>query len=452
MSRALAGNYPPGLEIAPWWRQLQHANIAAIKSFKTAEEAVLWAQSSVSFDHRIYEKQAATEVVNFRIKELEVLFPDFSLEQHPEIQESAYSHSDSIIEVNGKRLSSIYLYHLNFYLRITQCFGSQRPLRTVMEIGSGYGSLARIFKSARKDMTYIMVDLPESLFYAQNFLTLNFPDAKTKYVDSVQNFELSDYDFVFVPVQFCHVLQDREIDIAINTGSLPEMPDAAIKFWMNFIQNTTQVKLFYSWNYFLNNNNRYYETSGDESSLICPILDPYWVIKYFRLNALINSIDACRRNWLEVCVQRIEKEKRSAMNVEKYGEILLQNAKSLPKGCQYWFANIWMAIWCSPRAESVAMMIEGIKEFSEGKAFGIQNHYMLEGRIYVQKAAIWTLNYIYLRTKVRKLLGLFLKRFSGARYYELDDFSEARFYRGLLSAAQTAGNVRAPGKDRHFAQ
>src|SRR5262249_22509128 len=45
------------------------------------------------------------------------------------------------------------------------------------------------------------------------------------------------------------LLLDRPIDLAINTGSMQEMSDDYVDFYMERIDRS-QIKCFYSWNYF----------------------------------------------------------------------------------------------------------------------------------------------------------------------------------------------------------
>lgn len=51
-------------------------------------------------------------------------------------------------------------------------------LDTIIEIGSGYGNLARIFKSLLPNTTLILIDLPEFLFLQHLFLDLTLPNAE----------------------------------------------------------------------------------------------------------------------------------------------------------------------------------------------------------------------------------------------------------------------------------
>ena len=62
------------------------------------------------------------------------------------------------------------------------------------------------FKIMRPGTSYTLIDLPESLFFAQIFLSLNFPDAKILYLDDEYKegervVETEEFDFVLIPIQ-----------------------------------------------------------------------------------------------------------------------------------------------------------------------------------------------------------------------------------------------------------
>jgi len=358
-------NYPDGFSVSPWWENIRSRNIEAMDSFKTPEEAIRYAQTGAlsGFDHR---DKGLKSVIDYKVCELERVFPGFVLKEHNDLKESVYSRPETIEEVNGIPYSNIFLTHLNFYLRATLTFRRELIPERVLEIGGGYGALARIFKIMNSSVHYTIVDLPESLFFAQLFLMLNFPDAKVCYVDKNRKVDVDEFDFLLVPVQFYDAIAGDKFDIVINTGSLQEMPDITVKFWMNFIQNILKVEMFYSFNYFLNDKRRFLETSKEEANLICPILDPFWKLKYFKINPGLITIDASERNWLELCVERINSEEYGPDVLKRQVLVLFEKARLHPRGSNDWFAYLSMAIWQDPRKEFLQEMLQGIKIFKLG--------------------------------------------------------------------------------------
>ena len=128
--------------------------------------------------------------------------------------------------------------------------------RLFFEIGGGYGGLAhQLGRMVGADACYVIVDLPEMLFWSAAFLRLNNPTRRI-YVYDAASFApaeldriLAAHDFVLLP----HYLLERlpsfpPIDVAINTLSLQEMPDAQVRAYCDFLMRYLRG-WFYSENF-----------------------------------------------------------------------------------------------------------------------------------------------------------------------------------------------------------
>jgi len=356
--RAYTTNYPEDFSANSWWKRIQDKNSDLINGFETSQQTVSYAQNGQlsGFDHR---KEEMRSVIEFKLQELRDHFPGFSMGEHPELRESPYSNQDTVEEFDGVPYSNIFLYHTNFYLRSSSTFASPGSIKKAIEIGTGYGALARIFKIMDPGISYTMIDFPEMLFFAHNYLSLNFPDAKILYLDEDNQHEMGEeFDFILVPIQRFHLLKGQSFEFAINTGSLQEMTGEAVAFWMDFIENQIQVDGFYSCNYFLKLG-VWSQTSA--TNLMCPVLDSFWKAKYFRINPPVISVDANRVNWLELCLERIPAEKRDATSLKIDAAAMTAEAKQQTKGSDSWFENLWMSIWSFPTQESINEMLDGIR-------------------------------------------------------------------------------------------
>ena len=194
-----------------WWSN--HVEQMKLRMVTTSlTEFMKYCQSCGLFDHRVPYNQ---ELVDFKIKKLKEDFGEL-----PDIKESELSiHTE-----NG--YSNIFLWHLNFYLRITKVITP----KSILEIGGGYGGLARIFKTLHPEISYTIIDLPESLYFSKKFLELN-----------------SINDVLLIPAG--EVPEKKEFDIVINTGSFQEMFKEVVKEYIDMIQNDLKVKYLYSCNY-----------------------------------------------------------------------------------------------------------------------------------------------------------------------------------------------------------
>jgi hypothetical protein len=124
------------------------------------------------------------------------------------------------------------------------------------EIGAGYGGLAhQLMRMSETDTAYVIVDLPELLFFSAVFLRLNNPTRRIYIYDpasfSPDQFDqiIASHDFILLP----HYLLDRlpgfpTIDLAINMLSMQEMRDAQVRTYCDFLAHRLHG-WFYSENF-----------------------------------------------------------------------------------------------------------------------------------------------------------------------------------------------------------
>jgi len=203
------------IPLSSHWQGKQDAMRQMIETFKSPQDAIHYAQATDSgFDHR---RKFNTGLVEKKLANITARFPGFTLD----IGESLLSHPDSLGSMNGKQVSNILFWHLNAYLACTTFI--PRP-KSVLEIGGGYGGLARLF--ALNDIDYTIMDMPESLFFSEVYLRANGIDnVKQLTADT----EIGDYD------------------LAISQGTFQEMPQE----WVNTLTKKLKgkVKYIYSLNY-----------------------------------------------------------------------------------------------------------------------------------------------------------------------------------------------------------
>jgi hypothetical protein len=175
-------------------------------------------------------------------------------ERSLDLQESPYSNSLNCVYRDGRLLSPDFLRTLVFCLEIQKYCIIPDYKFNVLEIGAGYGALARTLKLCFPRISYVIIDIPESLYFSASFLRLNFPDSKCCFVSDLSCLSgpIGDFDFVFVPTLFAEQLVGNEFELFCNTASLGEMKNSVIRYWMEFVQNRVTVKYFFGLNRFLN--------------------------------------------------------------------------------------------------------------------------------------------------------------------------------------------------------
>jgi hypothetical protein len=170
------------------------------------------------------------------------------------IQESPISNPGNAVLRDGRLLAPDFLRTVVLCLEVKKHCRLPSGKFNVLELGAGYGGLARSLKLFFPTISYVIIDIPETLFFSSLFLRLNFPQAKVCFVTNFKDLRhpLEEYDFVFVPTKFADVLLGNRFDLFCNTASLGEMKNTVIRYWMDFIQNKVEPHYFFGLNRFLN--------------------------------------------------------------------------------------------------------------------------------------------------------------------------------------------------------
>jgi putative sugar O-methyltransferase len=107
-------------------------------------------------------------------------------------------------------------------------------LRTIIELGGGYGRTAYVFLRMLPQVKYIMVDIPPALYIAERYLTGQFPDRKAFRYQHFENFSEIEKEFkqarlVFLMPDQLELLPDNTTDLFLAIDCLHEMRQEQIK-------------------------------------------------------------------------------------------------------------------------------------------------------------------------------------------------------------------------------
>jgi hypothetical protein len=111
---------------------------------------------------------------------------------------------------------------------------------TCVEIGSGYGGLAyHLCGLLARRISYVLVDLPEILFFAAAYLTTHLKDIRVIVVETDDQLRAAlknEYDIILIPSFFAEALRGVDtIDLAINIDSFQEMNRADVDSYCRLI-------------------------------------------------------------------------------------------------------------------------------------------------------------------------------------------------------------------------
>src|SRR5262249_24322277 len=154
------------------------------------------------------------------------------------LAENPRSIPETLYLKDGRLVSNVYYWHLHTVFRCRQDFNP----KIIFEIGGGYGAIARLWMHLGIDR-YFIIDLPESLFFAEVALRTEFP-GKVGYWDGSD----PGTKIVLVPVSRADAKFVGRIDLVTSIGSLQEMSDTWVDFYMGWISRN-EPKFFYSMNY-----------------------------------------------------------------------------------------------------------------------------------------------------------------------------------------------------------
>jgi putative sugar O-methyltransferase len=155
--------------------------------------------------------------------------------------------------IDNKLLSPDFATRAHYLNEIEKHIDFEDRHLTFAELGAGFGSLARVLKLRFKNASYLIFDLPETLYFSAAFLQNTFPDAKILLVEKdtdVSNYK--HYDFIFVPTGMEQKFSGIDVDLFLNTHSLGEMTNNVIQHWVRFIEQEVRTKNIFMLNRFMN--------------------------------------------------------------------------------------------------------------------------------------------------------------------------------------------------------
>jgi hypothetical protein len=143
-------------------------------------------------------------------------------------------------EIAGRRVSQSSLEYTYMLARLAPFLGGAR---IIVEIGAGFGGLARLLKLAFPELRLVLLDLPEASAIQTYFLNEAFPQSRFLYAeDAVDLLALpeSGFDFAILPGSAGRMLAPSSVDVFVNTRSMMEMDLGVIEDYFAVVQRATR--------------------------------------------------------------------------------------------------------------------------------------------------------------------------------------------------------------------
>jgi putative sugar O-methyltransferase len=144
----------------------------------------------------------------------------------------------------GRRISQDLANSILEYQSIVQSGIDLRGVRTIMELGAGYGRTAFVFQHGLPAARYMVVDIPPALFVSQRYLSGQFQERRifsfrpfSRYADVKEELESAELAFL-LPHQL-EQLPPHSVDLFINISSFHEMRPEQLKYYFRQVQRLT---------------------------------------------------------------------------------------------------------------------------------------------------------------------------------------------------------------------
>ena len=290
LKRALERTSPSQPSYGSRWQPQVDAIRRDIPTLYDSVSCLHYAQNNITFDGRPPFPSDLMQI-QFREWAVENEFPDL-VPVLRQMYDNPLSVMESLGEFNGRTVSRIIYCHARIVLAgITY---ARKPKR-ILEIGGGYGEIARLWlaNSIAPAESYVIVDIPECLFFAEIAL-------KAEFRDQVGYFE--GYDpgtrILLVPIPYLGDLS-RSVDLVINTGSMQEMTDEWVDFYIQWLSNY-DTRYFYSLNYIA----QPISVMGESRNLWSQRLGREWSTRHLPLNIPLLDLEGPTRDFLEVLYEK----------------------------------------------------------------------------------------------------------------------------------------------------
>ena len=176
------------------------------------------------------------------------------------------------------------IHHLKWYEEVEKYIKNNS---FILEIGGGFGSLARIIINDKK-CKYFLIDLPEANLMSNYYLQNHFPEKKifnySDYKDKLLEDVIQNYDIFILPPGTLDK-QNIKFDFIINSRSFMEMNKKIIKEYFNLIQSKVN-----SDGYFLNINRYLKSTVGEDIKFDEYPYDSLWNVEISKKSFLQDRV------------------------------------------------------------------------------------------------------------------------------------------------------------------
>ena len=211
--------------------------------------------------------------------------------RNPELakaSETPFLPDEAVAVIDGVRFSGKMGQVFDYYEEIKSGVEDINSAKVIVEVGSGYGRLARLMLQLDQSRCYVLVDIPESLVFSYAFLRCSFPDARVKVIKDANDVTpgmTERFDIIFCPVQRLADLKLGQVDLLVNTYSFAEMTQGCVNHILDCTERLLKPRFLYSLNLVFTDKTIHFDTGGldGEGNETVLALRPEWRPRRFNL-------------------------------------------------------------------------------------------------------------------------------------------------------------------------
>lgn len=305
------------------------------------------------------------------------------LQHFPVIGQEVDIYPEEFVSViDGMRLSCDYVRKC-WFVTLTKLHAS-----TVLELGAGFGQVARIMLESDWCKKYVIIDLPESLWFAEVFLRHTLPNHRILKAEIAADLSI-DCDVMLIPSHLAHHYH-QPTDVFLNTSSLGEMTNGTAQFYLNLIDNPVLgIKKVVLLNRLMNTYNPRVESNREGESGWYFSLKSHWQPYIWELEPEMTRIPyeqqmhhrellfVARRHDGSIRPHDLDPIRKQAWYSHP------DNSASTRRSNQMFVDNntacaLFEAVRCNPTGENIDMLLRYLRSF--GKRFPFEEEQFLARR------------------------------------------------------------------------
>ncbi len=160
-------------------------------------------------------------------------------------------YDDPHIKINKINVSIDKIVSIFDYEKINRAFNLNK-IKTILEIGAGSGRTTEAILSIKKDIKYIVCDIPPAIYISYKRLRAAFPRKKISIIIDSNNIEkikhqIKKNDLIFIIPHQLEYIEKNLIDLTIAVDCLHEMDKKTINYYFNLINQLSKNLYFSIW-------------------------------------------------------------------------------------------------------------------------------------------------------------------------------------------------------------